>query len=123
MFYRSGIKMTDSERQILNKNIIKDLIGDDAELIRKFEIEFLQQAKESIGKIVAMFNQNDFAAIKEEAHYIKTSAKAIGAEQTADLLQTLEDNALNNDKATCKQQIILINQSLKLVYGAIMNEQ
>lgn len=122
MFYRSGIKMTDSERQILNKNIIKDLIGDDAELIRKFEIEFLQQAKESIGKIVAMFNQNDFAAIKEEAHYIKTSAKAIGAEQTADLLQTLEDNALNNDKATCKQQIILINQSLKLVYGAIMNE-
>lgn len=122
MFYRSGIKMTDSEKQILNKNVIKNLIGDDAELIRKFEIEFLQQAKQSIGKIVAMFNKNDFSAIKEEAHYIKTSAKAIGAEQTADLLQALEDNALNNDKGTCKQQIILINQSLKLVYGAIMNE-
>jgi len=99
-----------------------DLIGDDMEMMRKFEIQFLQQAKVSVGKIAAFYNDNKLIEIKEEAHYLKTSAKAVGAEQTADLLEALEQIALDNDKAQCKESIILINRSLKQVYGAVTNE-
>lgn len=103
-----------------------DLIGDDAEMMRKFEIQFLQQAKASLEKITVLFNKNKIAEIKEEAHFLKTSAKAVGAEQTADLLEALElidlDKDKDKDKKQCKERIILINRSLKQVYGAIINE-
>ncbi len=109
--------------QILNRNVMFELIGDDKALIKKFEIEFLQQAKKSIGKLSASYTDSDFTQIKEEAHFLKTSAKAIGAEISADYLQQLEDSSLNKDKEHCKELIILINNSVKQVYGAIKDEK
>ncbi|MBA6252140.1 MULTISPECIES: Hpt domain-containing protein [unclassified Colwellia] len=114
--------MIDSQRQILNRNVMRDLIGDDVALARKFEIEFLKQAKGSINKIALSYNSHNFTAIKEEAHYLKTSAKAVGAEQTAALLEALESMALDKNIAECKQKIVSINAALKQVYGAIVNE-
>ncbi len=99
-----------------------DLVGDDKELIKRFQIEFLQQAKQSITKLSDAYGQADFKALKEQAHFLKTSAKAIGAEQTADYLQQLEDISELNDKNQCKDLIILINNSIKQVYGVIKNE-
>lgn len=118
------MSMNNTQRQILNRQVMVDLIGDDAEMMRKFEIQFLQQAKASLEKITVLFNKNKIAEIKEEAHFLKTSAKAVGAEQTADLLEALEliDLDKDKDKKQCKERIILINRSLKQVYGAIINE-
>ncbi len=118
--------MTDSnenELQILNRQVMIDLIGDDQEMMRKFEIQFLQQAKISIAKIAELFKQNDLKPIKEEAHFLKTSARAVGAEQTAELLQSLENIALQKDNEACKEHIILINRAVKQVYGVLTNEQ
>jgi HPt (histidine-containing phosphotransfer) domain-containing protein len=114
--------MIDSELQILNRSVMRDLIGDDEALARKFEIEFLQQGKVSVNKLTVSYNNQNFIEIKEEAHFLKTSAKAVGAEQTAELLETLEHLAANENIAECKQKIILINVSLKHVYGVIVNE-
>jgi len=108
--------------QILNTKVMFDLIGDDKALIRKFKIEFLQQAKKSIKEISAAYSENAFEQIKKETHFLKTSAKAIGAEVTADYLQQLEDKSLLEDKEQCKQLIILLNHSVKQVYGEIKNE-
>jgi HPt (histidine-containing phosphotransfer) domain-containing protein len=114
--------MTNSQRQILNRNVMRDLIGDDVALSRKFEIEFLKQAKGSVNKIVLSYNSHNFTGIKEEAHYLKTSAKAVGAEQMGALLEALEYMALDKNIAECKQQIFSINAAFKQVYGAIVNE-
>ena len=110
-------------RQVLNRQVMVDLIGDDQEMMRKFEIQFLQQAKISIAKIAELFKKNELKPIKEEVHFLKTSARAVGAEQSADLLQSLEEVALKQDKAQCKEHIILINRAVKQVYGVITNEK
>ncbi|WP_076418604.1 Hpt domain-containing protein [Colwellia sp. UCD-KL20] len=114
--------MTENQLKIVNKNTMFELVGDDEELIKKFQIEFLQQAKQSIAKLSSAYSESDFKIIKEESHFLKTSAKAIGAEQTADYLQKLEDTSILNDKNKCKELIILINNSIKQVYGVIKNE-
>jgi len=49
----------ENELQVLNRQVMIDLIGDDQEMMRKFEIQFLQQAKISIAKIAELFKQND----------------------------------------------------------------
>ncbi len=115
--------MDENKRQILNHNAMLNLIGEDQVLSRKFEIQFLQQAKQSIAKIASSFTKSEFNQIKEEAHFLKTSACAIGAEQTADLLESLEEIALNKDNMQCKEHIILINRAVKQVYGVITNEK
>ncbi len=114
--------MDKPNREILNRNVIISLIGDDKPLIRQFELEFLQQAKISMKKIAEYFGAQQFSEIKEEAHFLKTSAKAVGAEQTADLLENLEHTALDNDIQNCKLLIIQISNSIKHVYGIIANE-
>ena len=115
--------MINSQMQVLNRDVMKNLIGeDDLALIRKFEIEFLQQAQVSMAKIVKTYGANNLAAIKEEAHFLKTSAKAVGAEQVASLLESLEKVSLKKEKENCKQHIVLITQALKAVYGAVKNE-
>ncbi|WP_426360445.1 Hpt domain-containing protein [Pseudocolwellia sp. HL-MZ19] len=114
--------MSNEQLKIFNSNTMLDLIGDDQELIKKFQIEFLQQAKQSIAKLSDAYSKTDFNALKSESHFLKTSAKAIGAELTADYLQQLENISELNDKNKCKELIICINNSIKQVYGVIKNE-
>ncbi len=98
------------------------LIGNDPEMIRQFEIDFLRQAKISLNKIAAMYNDSRLSEIREEAHFLKTSAKAIGAEQTSYLLQALENSGLEQDKVECKNLILKIKEALKRVHGVIVND-
>jgi len=113
--------MTDVNLAVLNRSVMRELIGDDDALAKQFETEFLKQAKLSLNKIVGFFNKDEFKEIKEEAHFLKTSAKAIGAELTADLLQQLEQASLDANKANCKIIIVKVSDSVKQVYGEITN--
>ena len=100
----------------LNKQTLVDLIGNEPEELYQFRLRFLQQAKESLKKLVQLYNADSYNEIKEEAHFLKTSAKAIGAEKTAQFLQQLEHEALNGHKINCKLLIKNINSEIKLVY-------
>ena len=46
--------MNEGTRHILNRNIMIDLIGDEPDLIKQFEIDFLNQAKVSLQKMADM---------------------------------------------------------------------
>ncbi|WP_299798504.1 Hpt domain-containing protein [uncultured Shewanella sp.] len=114
--------MTEKQLKILNRDVMIGLIGNDPEMIRQFEIDFLRQAKISLNKIAAMYNDSRLSEIREEAHFLKTSAKAIGAEQTSYLLQALENSGLEQDKVECKNLILKIKEALKRVHGVIVND-
>ena len=103
-------------KQVLNRQIIQDLIGDDPDLIKQFEMDFMFQAKERLKKIKDQFNQGQIKAIKEDAHFLKTSAQAIGAEQAAACLEQLEKSAWENKATECKQLIISTFHSIEEVY-------
>ena len=114
--------MIESNLKVLNKNIMLDLIGDDPVMIRQFEIDFLKQAKESLLKIIQMYNQGSLIGVKEEAHFLKTSAAAVGAEQTSHLLKALENSGNAEDKPQCKNLILKLKVSLKQVHGVITDD-
>jgi len=115
--------MTEKQLQILNRNVMIELIGNEPDMIRQFEIDFLKQAKVSLRNIVAMYNASRISEIKEEAHFLKTSAKAVGAEQTSYLLQALEQSGLDQDKAKCKDLILQVKEALQSVHGVIVNDK
>jgi HPt (histidine-containing phosphotransfer) domain-containing protein len=115
--------MNEKNLSVLNPDILEALIGDDKELTDQFRIDFLKQAKVSLEKIYHHFNNENFKEIKEEAHYLKTSAKAIGAEITGDQLQMLEQYAENEQSAQCRLMIVELGKSIKAVYEAIKHGQ
>lgn len=111
--------MNYTDKSVLNKQTMRSLIGDDDALREKFEIDFLKQGKQSLRKMTALFNESQFELIQQEAHFLKTSAKAVGAEQVAAILQELETIALSSDGVACKEMIISLNTALKQVYGMV----
>ena len=108
---------------LFNPKTLADLIGDDKKLTQQLKIDFLKQAKISLEKIYLHFNNNDFNEIKEEAHYLKTSANAIGAEITGEQLQLLEQYSEHKKTTDCRNIIVELGKSIKAVYGVITHGQ
>lgn len=109
--------------QILNKQTLIDILGDEPSEHLKFIASFLTQAQESLKKLVQLYNHNDYSNIREEAHFLKTSANAVGAEKVGDILQQLEDYAVESHKAKCKILIQHINVEVKQVYVEFKNDR
>ncbi|TLX48044.1 Hpt domain-containing protein [Pseudoalteromonas phenolica] len=109
--------------QTLNNDTIIDLIGNEPIKIKKFQHEFLIQSASSLKEIVNYFNSNDFFNIKESAHFLKTSAKAIGAERSAYFLESIEEQCLVNNKPAIKQLLIKLNTELKAIKSELRNEE
>jgi len=105
-----------SDLKTINQQVMIDLIGDVKAEIVHFQQQFLRQAKTSLQHIAQLYRQEQFNKIKDEAHFLKTSAKAIGAELCAYHLQTLEYASLAQDKIKCKQHIHNLSNELKQVY-------
>ncbi|MDK1288020.1 Hpt domain-containing protein [Pseudoalteromonas umbrosa] len=106
------------ELKTLNRNTIIELVGDEPTKIAKFHVEFLKQASVVLKSIVKSFNISDFKELKSQAHYLKTSARAVGAERCAYFLETIESYSLDQNKPAIKQVIIKLNGE----FGAIKKE-
>lgn len=107
----------------LNKQTLINIIGNEPEERLKFIASFLKQSQESLKKFVQLYNQDDYSNIREEAHFLKTSANAVGAEKVGDILQQLEDYAVESHKAKCKILIQHINVEVKQVYVEFKNDK
>ena len=102
-----------SEIPVYDPNVLTSLIGDDQESINEYKSEFIKQCVPSLREIAAAFNKNDKNAVKEAAHYLKTSAKAVGAMRCASRLQAIEDTALAEQRAELKQHITQLQMDIR----------
>ncbi|ATC98304.1 MAG: Hpt domain-containing protein [Pseudomonadota bacterium] len=109
----------ESELVTLNSSVMIELIGNDLAKIKQFQIDFLGQANEYFKKLAGAYNQNQFENLKEHAHFLKTSANAIGAEKTGHYLATIEAFALKKDKPALKELILKLKSELKTLAGEI----
>ncbi|MDK2596651.1 Hpt domain-containing protein [Pseudoalteromonas obscura] len=107
----------------LNHNTIIELVGDEPAKIHKFHIEFLKQSSAILRTIIQSFNSDDFSEIKNQAHFLKTSAKAVGAERSAYFLETIESYSLERNKAAIKQVIIKLNGEFKAIKKELTYDQ
>ena len=53
-------------KQILNRQVIQGLVGDDPSVIKQFEMDFVEQAKVKLQSIKLQFNSGNITAIKED---------------------------------------------------------
>jgi HPt (histidine-containing phosphotransfer) domain-containing protein len=104
---------------ILNPNVMQDLLGDEPELIAQFEKDFVEQARISLKALATHYNDREFEELKQGAHFLKTSAKAIGAEDVAEKLQQIEFAAISQDLNKIKQLIIQLKFSLQTLIKVI----
>ncbi|MCG9711500.1 Hpt domain-containing protein [Shewanella insulae] len=105
--------------QILNPKIMRDLIGNDPALITQFKQDFVNQARASLRELATHYNNREFDRLKQGAHFLKTSAKAIGAEEVADKLQQLELASREQELSRCKQLIIQLKNALQSLIEVI----
>lgn len=96
-----------------------ELIGDEPELIAQFQADFINQAQLSLKELATHYNHREFDALKQSAHFLKTSAKAIGAEEVTEILQQLELAAISKDINLTKQLIIQLKSSLQSLVKVI----
>ncbi|QYJ85425.1 Hpt domain-containing protein [Shewanella mesophila] len=104
---------------ILNPSVMQELIGNEPDLIAQFKKDFIIQAQSSLKELATHYNARDFEAIRQAAHFLKTSAKAIGAEQVTETLQQIEHAANAKDVNLTKQLIMQLKGSLQTLVKVI----
>ncbi|CAM4138657.1 Hpt domain-containing protein [Pseudoalteromonas ostreae] len=114
--------MKTEQLQIINKDTIKQLIGDNSHEIDSFYQQFLQQAKTSLKKLADYYQQSAFNELRNEAHYLKTSATAVGAERCSYCLQQLEFSSHALDKEQCKTHLQSLSHAIKEVFYALSHQ-
>ena len=81
----------------IDLSIIQGLIGDDAETIRIFFKKFVDTATPDLIDIKKHIDDHEFDSIKSRVHKLKSSAKAIGAIEFAEICQKIEDTSAQKE--------------------------
>ena len=80
----------DDSASPVDLSALRDIFGDDDETLKEILVDFVQPATDIVGEINAAYEQKSSAGIGAAAHKLKSSSRAVGAHQLADLCQVLE---------------------------------
>ena len=72
---------------------LRDLVGDDPEILRDVVVAFLEDAPERLGEIARGLAEGDPALVRRAAHTVKSNALTFGALRLADACRRLEETA------------------------------
>ncbi len=91
-----------NRKNIFNRQPLIDLIGDNESLIAEYQQAFMRQALNSLDALASKLDHHDFSGVKETAHFLKTSARVVGADYILECLDKLENAALSYSLAACR---------------------
>ncbi len=74
----------------VNPNALKEIVGDDPDIVAEFLGDFVLTAREAIADIDAAYRKHSEQDIGAFAHKLKSAARTVGADGLADLCQELE---------------------------------
>ena len=80
-------------------SVIKGLVGDDEDVIKMFLNKFVDSVPAHLEEIKSAISNNNFVEAKAMAHKMKSSAKAVGANNLSELCQKIEDDSMLNEQA------------------------
>jgi len=92
----SQIEITDTEKADTNINTaidpsaLKSVFGDDEETFIEILKDFIDPSTSNVEEIEAAFNEHSCQGVATAAHKLKSSARSVGANELADLCQSLE---------------------------------
>jgi signal transduction histidine kinase/CheY-like chemotaxis protein/HPt (histidine-containing phosphotransfer) domain-containing protein len=76
--------------QSVDANALKNIFGDDPDTIREILEEFIEPASGNVAQIQSALADRNSEEVAGAAHKLKSSCRTIGANQLADICQTLE---------------------------------
>jgi HPt (histidine-containing phosphotransfer) domain-containing protein len=93
----------------VNTELLRNLLGSE-EAAQRFVTLFYQQLPGQLDMLLQAFTDQDWETLSNTAHGLKSQCKYLGMEETADLLQKME----NDPSGTKKVELITINTQLGL---------
>lgn len=89
----------------IEEQSLKNMFGDDPEMFKEILNDFIDPSQKIIEEIKAGHEQCSTEAVKQAAHKLKSSARAVGANALADLCYELEVAGKEDDLDTINRQI------------------
>ena len=78
------------EEATLDLNALRDVFGDDDETLKEILDDFVEPATNNVAEIQAAYDERSAKGVQQAAHKLKSSSRAVGAIQLADLCVALE---------------------------------
>ncbi len=88
---------TNTPATVIDSRALKDIFGDDDATFKEILSEFLEPSEEIVTEIMLSYGNRDAGSIGSGAHKLKSSARAIGANELADICAELESAGKNAD--------------------------
>ncbi len=89
----------------VDPKFLRETFGDDDDLIRDILQDFVEPARENAKELEDAFAARDAAAVGASAHKLKSSSRAVGADELADLCSELEKAGKAGDWAALDEKM------------------
>jgi HPt (histidine-containing phosphotransfer) domain-containing protein len=104
---------------VVEVEVLKRYIGDDAEAITEFLEEFRKSVVQHAAELAKGVTGQDVAAVKHTAHTLKSTSRAAGATAFGDVLAELEAAASRHDLAAIDRYFQEFQRMLPLVMARL----
>lgn len=94
---------------------LKSVFGDDEETFKEILNDFVQPATDNVAEIMAAYEERSADGVSKAAHKLKSSSRAVGANELADLCAALEAAGHADDWDVITTQTPKLPQSLGAV--------
>ena len=82
---------------VVDVSVLKEIVGDDEEIIAEFMLDFTSNAQPDVEEIVTAHENGAPEVLAAAAHKLKSAARTIGANELADICYALEMAGKGND--------------------------
>ena len=106
----------------LDVNVLKELVGDDPEIIQDFLLEYQQTASRLVEELRGAYVAGDLKGVGSVAHRLKSSSRAVGARSFGERCQRLETAARGDDQPTVLAAMDAFDDHFAAVLAAISGE-
>ena len=98
-----------SNTRIVDMGVLKDMLGDDDEVVAQFLRNFLKVTSKQFAELQSAASENDAPRMTGLAHTLKSSSRWVGAESLGALFAELEQ-CVDSRAAETRQRLETIQQ-------------
>ncbi|MCC2607085.1 Hpt domain-containing protein [Planctobacterium marinum] len=108
-----------SNLPVIDEQILIGLVGEDSEELRSIYADFVEDLKQGCPKLVNAVHKKDAEAIRQGAHYLKTSSSGVGAMRLNLVLTEIEKTSKNPEGHEFNTAISHLKESVMEVLAEI----
>jgi len=113
----------DAGRPVLDVAQLRDLLGDDDELVADVIQVYLEDYPQRLEAMAGAIQARDFARLRAEAHALKGGASTLAAGRVVDAARALEAVAETGDIALAGQRFASLASDAELLAAALRELQ